>query len=331
MLGSLAIRSVAPTAWRAAAIVTGSGVAAIVAGLTWSVALTVPLVAGVCWLALDRTLAARASADIARRERLEHALDLQRTREALVGAGVGTWIWDLTMRNVVYDAACSTMLGYGDAEIDSTLGSWGKLLHPDDAATARRGIDELCRGATGRYEARVRLRAADGSWRTILDRGTVVARDAGGRATRLAGVHIDVTEPGTTISAVADAERWVVVDDDPSVRMVIERVLSRSGIAVSTFADPHAALAAILASPPVGIVTDFDMPGMSGLELAKRVRDAGHDCAVVLVTGSDAAAIGDCSVADRVLSKPFAVHDLIAAVDRRSPHASAAAMPAGAP
>jgi hypothetical protein len=36
---------------------------------------------------------------------------------------------------------------------------------------------------------------------------------------------------------------------------------------------------------------------------------------VVLVTGSDATEIGDASVADRVLRKPFAVHDLVTAVE----------------
>lgn len=281
-------------------------------------ALAVPLVAAASWIALDRTRLARVSAEVVDRERVAHAVDLDRTRQALVSGRVGTWAWDLAVRRIIYDGACSTMLGYGDTEIDSTLGSWGKLLHPNDAATAREGIDALCRGDTEHYEVRVRLRAADGSWRTILDRGSVVARDASGKPTRVAGVHIDVTVPRLAAAGVAvgkvEAPRWVVVDDDPSVRTVLERVLSRSGMSVATFADPHTALAAILASPPAGIVTDFEMPGMSGLELANRVRAAGHDCAVVLVTGSAAEAIGDCSVADRVLSKPFAVQDLVDAV-----------------
>lgn len=296
-------------------LAAGAAIVAALAGMPWPVLLSAPLVAGVGWFSLERSRAARSTAC---RERLALATELQRTRATLVGARVGTWVWDLQVQRIVYDEACSAMLGYGHAEIDSTLGSWGKLLHPEDTELARRGIDELCRGTSEHYETRVRLRAADGSWRTILDRGSVVARGPRGEAVQLAGVHIDVTPPAEVVHVrpAGETTRWVVVDDDPSVRLVIERVLSRVGISVATFADPHSALAAILASPPVGIVTDFDMPGMSGVELAKRVRAAGHECAVVLVTGSDATEVGDSSVADRVLRKPFAVHDLVAAVER---------------
>jgi CheY-like chemotaxis protein len=217
------------------------------------------------------------------------------------------------------------MLGYGPGQIESSLSAWGKLVHPDDLGEARRAVDALLEGKAPGYEARVRLRAADGTWRTILDRGRITARDADGRPTSAVGIHLDVTvhphtpaqSPG--ISATPSTRgRWVIIDDDDGVRGVIEAAARRAGLETTSFSDPRSAWSAIARGAPIGIITDFDMPGMNGIQLAERVRAAGLGCPVLLVSGSDSPSLSECRTVDGLLKKPFTVASLQAWLGRHA-------------
>ncbi len=249
----------------------------------------------------------------ARHERTrEQALmeqQLQTLRAASELAGIGEWRWDLRTQRIAYGPGCTRMLGYDDGEIASTLSAWGKLAHPDDLAGVRAAVDDLVEGRANRYEARVRLRAKDGSWRTIVDRGVVIARDRKGRPTLAIGVHfaVDDIEPASLSSTC------VVVDDDPDMRAAMEIAARRAGVDVVGFPDADAAWRAIArGGAPKAIVTDLEMPGTSGLELAARVRAAGLQCPVLLVSGRLPAEpdLGDAVTA--VLAKPTSLAELSA-------------------
>lgn len=152
-------------------------VAIVAAGLSWWVALVPPAILLGWVLRGSSHTAADADAPGVHAQRSEA---LGRLQQAVELAGVGTWDWDVRLRRVEYDPTCSTMLGYAVGEIDSSLAAWGQLVHPDDLAAARAAVDALLDGKVANYESRVRLRAADGTWRTILDRGRATAWDAGG-------------------------------------------------------------------------------------------------------------------------------------------------------
>ena len=64
------------------------------------------------------------------------------------------------------------------------------------------------------------------------------------------------------------------LDDDESLEFLVERLLKRRGVRVSGFTDQHAALEALPADPARFdlVVTDYNMPGMSGLDVAREVR-----------------------------------------------------------
>ncbi|HWB77108.1 MAG TPA: PAS domain-containing protein [Nannocystaceae bacterium] len=279
--------------------------------------------AGVCvivafaWLLTVRRMSQRS--------RTVETQELDALRHVVELAGVGEWRWDLRSNRVVYSRACATMLGYSPTEIDSTLSAWGKLAHPDDIARVRRAVDDLCEGRVAHYEQRVRLRAADGSWQTIIDCGRITARDASGKAILAVGVHIDLSRfvgPGVPIEAVSAAPAdpdaptrgaFVVVDDDPSVRVVVEVAGRRAGMRMQTFPDAEAAWAAIVqGGPPMAIITDFDMPKTTGIELAERVRAAGLECPVLLMTGHPVEQFAGCDAVRGVLSKPFSLGELSA-------------------
>ncbi len=81
--------------------------------------------------------------------------------------------------------------------------------------------------------------------------------------------------------------RLMYVDDDEALTFLIERALSRKGFEVSTFTDPQLAVST-LRSAPMAIdllVTDYNMPGYSGLDLLREVRLIRPDLPVALASG----------------------------------------------
>ena len=117
------------------------------------------------------------------------------------------------------------------------------------------------------------------------------------------------------MAAVAGAERVLVVDDDHSLRRMLERSLLAEGFAVQAVADGGAALAAIERSAPDLVVLDVGLPGMDGLAVCRRLRDKGFGLPVLMLTARDAVAdrVAGLDVgADDYLVKPFATEELVA-------------------
>jgi FixJ family two-component response regulator len=110
-----------------------------------------------------------------------------------------------------------------------------------------------------------------------------------------------------------------VVDDDPSVRKSLTRVIEAAGYEVEAFASARDFLEAAPVPGPCCLVLDVRMPGMTGLDLQKTLAQAVHRIPVVFVTGH-----GDVPMSVKamragaidVLTKPFAAKDLLAAIRR---------------
>jgi DNA-binding NtrC family response regulator len=80
-------------------------------------------------------------------------------------------------------------------------------------------------------------------------------------------------------------KKVLVVDDDPVVGASIDRVLSSKGYAVITAADGREALERIANEDYDVVYTDIKMPGMSGLEVARRIKASRPWMPVVIITG----------------------------------------------
>jgi RNA polymerase sigma factor (sigma-70 family) len=110
-----------------------------------------------------------------------------------------------------------------------------------------------------------------------------------------------------------------VVDDDPSVRKSLTRVIESAGYRVEAFSSARDFLKATPASGPCCLVLDVRMPGMTGLDLQKTLAQAVHRIPVVFVSGH-----GDVPMSVKAmragavdfLTKPFAARDLLAAIRR---------------
>src|SRR5207249_977670 len=109
----------------------------------------------------------------------------------------------------------------------------------------------------------------------------------------------------------------LVVDDDRAVREALGRALTYEGYEVEEADDGGAALAAVERRAPDAVVLDIAMPGVDGLAVCKRLRQAGNRVPVLMLTARDA--IGDRVAgldagADDYLPKPFALEELLARV-----------------
>jgi two-component system response regulator MprA len=89
------------------------------------------------------------------------------------------------------------------------------------------------------------------------------------------------------------SEAILVVDDDASIRRMLERTFVAEGYRVEGVADGGAALAAIERSVPDLVILDLGLPGMDGVEVCRRVRARGLATPILMLTARDA-------VADRV-------------------------------
>ncbi len=109
----------------------------------------------------------------------------------------------------------------------------------------------------------------------------------------------------------------LVVDDDPRITDLLRRVLAYEGYSVAIAASGDEALNRTLERPPDLIVLDIMLPGLNGLEVARRLRAAGDNVPILLLTARDAVADrvkGLETGADDYLIKPFAPEELVARV-----------------
>jgi two-component system response regulator MprA len=109
----------------------------------------------------------------------------------------------------------------------------------------------------------------------------------------------------------------LVVDDDASLRRMLDRTLSAEGFAVETAVDGGGALVAVERSVPEVIVLDVGLPGLDGLAVCRRLRAKGISTPIIMLTARDAVpdrVAGLESGADDYLVKPFATEELVARI-----------------
>ncbi len=121
------------------------------------------------------------------------------------------------------------------------------------------------------------------------------------------------------MTAVPRKGRVLVVDDEPSARSGLEKLLRQEGWTVDVAADGLLALAAFAERPPDVVVTDLKMPNLGGMELLAKLRVADPSLPVIVVT-----AFGDVSAAvaamregaEHYLVKPVDFDELLVVLER---------------
>jgi two-component system response regulator MprA len=105
----------------------------------------------------------------------------------------------------------------------------------------------------------------------------------------------------------------LVVDDDRRLLAMLQRTLSYEGYRVTLAEDGSSALKQVATERPDAIVLDWMLPGLDGPEVARRLRQAGDDVPILMLTARDAVedrVTGLDSGTDDYLVKPFAPEEL---------------------
>ena len=126
---------------------------------------------------------------------------------------------------------------------------------------------------------------------------------------------------------------WLV-EDDASIRWVLERALRSSGMQPRAFESAEPALAALRSDAPDVLMTDIRMPGLSGLDLLRQIRSSRPELPVIVMTAHsdlDNAVAAYRSGAFEYLPKPFDIDQAIALVRRAASSSVAGAPDAGSP
>jgi two-component system response regulator FixJ len=79
--------------------------------------------------------------------------------------------------------------------------------------------------------------------------------------------------------------RVYIVDDEAKVRDSLALLLSTAQIESQTFASAEEYIASVQLSEPACVILDNQLPGLSGIQLLKRITDAASDSAVIMITG----------------------------------------------
>ena len=111
---------------------------------------------------------------------------------------------------------------------------------------------------------------------------------------------------------------WIV-DDDQSIRFVLEKALAREEFAVRSFTNPRDVLAALDEDEPQVLVSDIRMPGGSGIELLSKVRETHPSLPVIIMTAYsdlDSAVSAFQGGAFEYLPKPFDVPKAVELIRR---------------
>ncbi len=127
--------------------------------------------------------------DITRKRLAEARLAL-----ALRGSDVALSDWDVTSDSLVFGEGWTKLLGYQPAELHPQVSTLAGLLNPEDLPATRDALIRHLKGETPSFDVEARMRHKDGRWLWVLIRAMAVERAADGRALRVAGTTMDISE-----------------------------------------------------------------------------------------------------------------------------------------
>ena len=116
----------------------------------------------------------------------------------------------------------------------------------------------------------------------------------------------------------ANEQVWIV-DDDSSIRWVMEKALTRAGLNCRAFESGDAVVDALESDTPMVVVSDIRMPGMDGIALLSQIKARQPDLPVIITTAHsdlDSAVNAYEEGAFEYLPKPFDIDEMVATVTR---------------
>ncbi|UGQ45756.1 PAS domain S-box protein [Massilia endophytica] len=211
---------------------------------------------------------------------------------ALEGSGEGLWDWQPQKTELKLSPRYGEILGYADGELrPADVGQWLGHVHPDDRS---RLVQEMARVEAPEAEKEhflweFRMRCRDGSWKWVLARGMVIARDAEGRPLRISGTMADIADR----SQADEARVAAILDAMPGAMLAAEssgRVRYANAACADCFGyqpeemkglSMELLVPDVMRSVPGGLRELFSRPRLPGRVLTARRSDGKHFPAMV--------------------------------------------------
>lgn len=163
-----------------------------------SVAMMMLLYSGtVLWLYLSasRALLEKLAQDA---RGVELARQVRETQErltlAIKASQLMVWEWDARRDTVYLDGSWADFIGAAPGETYLAIDALKQFVHPDDVTAVEKAAIDNARNAAAEYRVEHRVQTMTGDWKWIMSRGQVVERDADGRALRMIGANIDISQ-----------------------------------------------------------------------------------------------------------------------------------------
>jgi PAS domain S-box-containing protein len=154
----------------------------------------------------------------------------ERLQMALEGSRLVLWDTDLTTGEVYLSEDWARLIGFPPGETRITSAELMAMVHPADRPEVRRLSRETACGERDEYMLEHRVRAADASWKWILSRGRVSARDAAGKPIRMSGTNLDITGRKSMETSLHQALRQseTLLETTPTaIAVILDRVILR--------------------------------------------------------------------------------------------------------
>jgi len=148
--------------------------------------------------------------EIGQRERAEASLreSEERFNLAMRGANDGLYDWNLLTNEIYYSPRWKGMLGYADDELENNFSAWKDLVDPIDRERSWNMLTDYINGRRDNFRMEFKLRHKDGHWVDTLSRAFLV-RDREGKAVRVVGTHLDISEEKRWQNALSDSEAYL--------------------------------------------------------------------------------------------------------------------------
>ena len=146
-------------------------------------------------VALIEEASARAREAVERgRAEQELRITSERLSLAIAGSGDGVWDWYIDDGHLELSGRMKEILGYPDDDLPNNQAKWMSRVHPEDLRRLGQAAKDCLAGKTESLVCEYRIRCWDGSYKWLLSRGIVVARDARNRPVRMTGMITDISD-----------------------------------------------------------------------------------------------------------------------------------------
>jgi len=152
------------------------------------------------WVAVMRDMSEKQAADARARLNEERYRMLSRSTQDVV------WDWDVRSGVLAWNENFRQLAGAPEASLTDWLTSWSDRLHPDDHDRVLKGFHGAIGGTSDSWTDEYRFMRDDGDVRFIFDRGFIL-RDETGRALRVVGSMVDITQRKIVEARFAQAEK----------------------------------------------------------------------------------------------------------------------------